>query len=156
MQGQVPFVFVGTIENISNAKVLLEYHLAHLKEVEQLRQEKLEIDQQLRSVHGVNPLGSVPNFSIPRRPDRGYGSDVDAVRGRGMGPPRGRGNRGGGGPRRWATADMRFNNNTGTPTLNDFITNAERKPGGPPRGGRGGGGGRGSSERGRPHFNAKK
>lgn len=111
-QGQVPFVFVGTVENISNAKVLLEYHLAHLKEVEQLRQEKLEIDQQLRTMHGVNSMGSLQNFPLPRRNDRGYSSDVDANRGRGMGPPRGRGGRGGG-PRRWGN-DMRFNNNTGS------------------------------------------
>jgi len=40
-----------------------------LQEVEALRQEKLEIDQQIRSIHG-STLGSMQNFPIQRRNDR--------------------------------------------------------------------------------------
>ncbi|XP_063546141.1 RNA-binding protein FXR1 isoform X3 [Cydia strobilella] len=61
-EGVVPFVFVGTRENIVNAQVLVEYHVAHLKEVEQLRAEKHEIDQQLRSVIG----GTSTSYPPPR------------------------------------------------------------------------------------------
>ncbi|GFG30889.1 hypothetical protein Cfor_07453 [Coptotermes formosanus] len=118
-EGQVPFVFVGTVESIANAKVLLEYHLAHLKEVEALRQEKLEIDQQIRSIHG-STMGSMQNFPIQRRNDRGYNSDMDggSSRGRG-GPMRGRG-RGRGGPGRHG--DARFNAGN---TITDYINSIE-------------------------------
>ncbi|KAG7175706.1 Synaptic functional regulator FMR1-like [Homarus americanus] len=68
-EGQVPFVFVGTVEAIANASILLEYHLAHLKEVEQLRQEKLEIDQKLRNMHTTNSLGNSQGYPT-RRNDR--------------------------------------------------------------------------------------
>ncbi|KAF8766923.1 WD repeat-containing protein 44 [Argiope bruennichi] len=126
----VPFVFVGTIESITNAKILLEYHLAHLKEVEKLRQEKLEIDQQLRS-----QVGNVQNFPVPRRPgpERNYNSENDTGRVRGGGPPRGRGRGGGSGPvRRWANDSSRFNNSTSnhpSSTLSDFIGNADKRGG---------------------------
>nr|CAD7401132.1 unnamed protein product [Timema cristinae] len=146
-EGQVPFVFVGTVESIANAKVLLEYHLAHLKEVEALRQEKLEIDQQLRSIHG-STMGSMQNFPIQRRNDRGYNSDMDGGNSRGRGGPmRGRG-RGRGGPNRHG--DSRFN--AGNDLSSDYVfNNTDIKKGLAPSSNRGHGNGRpgrGGSDRG--------
>ncbi len=67
--------------------------------MEQLRQEKLEIDQQLRAIQGSG-MGSMQSFPMSRRSDRGYSND-DAgnrssrgSRGRGRGNNSGRGNTG--------------------------------------------------------------
>lgn len=115
--------------------------------MEQLRQEKLEIDQQLRSIHG-STLGSMQSLSMNRRNDRGYNSDMDGGgrSGRG-GSQRGRGGRGrgggggGGGP---GGGGGRQNYNTGTSnSISNYVNNVDKrnKSMGNGRGGGGGGGG---------------
>lgn len=101
---------------------LLKYEkmFAILQEVEQLRQEKLEIDQQLRSIHG-NTLGSMQSLSMSRRNDRGYNSDMDGnSRGGRGGSMRGRG-RGRGGPGR--QNDTRYNSGS---TMSDYVNNVDK------------------------------
>jgi fragile X mental retardation protein len=121
-----------------------------LQEVEQLRQEKLEIDQQLRSIHGT-ALGSMQSLSMGRRNDRGYNSDMDGGGRPGRGSMRGRGGRGrGGGP--GGRQNDRYN--SGSSTITDYVNNVDKrnhtanKPTGNGRGG-GRGGGHASSN-GRP------
>lgn len=62
-----------------------------------LRQEKLEIDQQLRAIQGTS-MNTMQNFTVQRRSDRGYSSDIDTMRsnrgGSGAGNSMGPGNAG--------------------------------------------------------------
>lgn len=58
--------------------------------MEQLRQEKLEIDQQLRAIHQTGNVSSMQSFTSTRRNERGYSSDLDTNR-RGSSRGRGRG-----------------------------------------------------------------
>ncbi|KHJ41976.1 KH domain protein [Trichuris suis] len=91
---EVPFTFIGTMESINNAKFLMSYHLRHLKEMEALRQEAMEVSRQLYSSRGriTPPHGG---FNAPRA-ERPYNSENESMlpmRGRGGGYRAGRAGR---------------------------------------------------------------
>lgn len=86
---QVPFDFIGRRAAIENAKMMMEYHLDHLKAVESILQDRKELDSQ----YGQSFGDEMPSY-YPRPSDRGGASR----RGRGGGG-RGGGRSGGRGGR---------------------------------------------------------
>lgn len=105
-----------------------------------LRQEKLEIDQQLRAIQGNTSMPPMQNFTVQRRSDRGYSSDVDTMRpnrGSGAGTShqtnttntssaglRGRGGRGRANNSRYHPGNNQLN--THIDTTNPYIASSEQ------------------------------
>uniref|UniRef100_A0A5S6QYE2 K Homology domain-containing protein n=1 Tax=Trichuris muris TaxID=70415 RepID=A0A5S6QYE2_TRIMR len=83
---EVPFTFIGTMESINNAKFLMSYHLRHLKEMEALRQEAMEVSRQLFSTRGhAAPPHGVFNAPRAERPYNSESESIPPMRGRGGG-----------------------------------------------------------------------
>jgi fragile X mental retardation protein len=89
--GTVDFMFTGTKEAISNADLLIQFHLKHLKEMEEMRENVDEMNRKLFSrssplLHHNNQNGGGPRMNGDGGYRGGYRSGP-----RGRGPPRGGG-----------------------------------------------------------------
>ncbi|XP_051991467.1 RNA-binding protein FXR1-like isoform X2 [Xyrauchen texanus] len=145
-EGMVPFIFVGTKENISNAQALLEYHVAYLQEVEQLRLERLQIDDQLRQI-GVGYRGppSRSGSGVAGDRDKGYLTDESS---NSLQTTRTYGGRGRGRKANNTYSGYGTNSEMSNASETEEIVDREPRPrgiGGEDRGSKRGGRGRGSS-----------
>ncbi|KAJ8282894.1 hypothetical protein COCON_G00054130 [Conger conger] len=146
-EGMVPFVFVGTKENISNALALLEYHVSYLQEVEQLRLERLQIDEQLRQM-GVGYRAPPNRSGGPggNERERGYQTDEssNSIHGSRTYGGRGRGRR----PSNSQYSGYGTNSELSNASESEEVGDREARPrgvGGDERGSRRGGRGRGNA-----------
>uniref|UniRef100_A0A671ST48 Fragile X mental retardation syndrome-related protein 1-like n=1 Tax=Sinocyclocheilus anshuiensis TaxID=1608454 RepID=A0A671ST48_9TELE len=144
--GMVPFIFVGTKENISNAQALLEYHVAYLQEVEQLRLERLQIDEQLRQIGvGYRVPPSRSGSGVAGERERGYLTDEST---NSLQTTRTYGGRGRGRKSNNTYSGYGTNSEMSNASETEEIGERELRPkgvGGDDRGSRRGGRGRGSS-----------
>uniref|UniRef100_A0A673IT01 Fragile X mental retardation syndrome-related protein 1-like n=1 Tax=Sinocyclocheilus rhinocerous TaxID=307959 RepID=A0A673IT01_9TELE len=144
--GMVPFIFVGTKENISNAQALLEYHVAYLQEVEQLRLERLQIDEQLRQIGvGYRAPPSRSGSGVAGERERGYLTDEST---NSLQTTRTYGGRGRGRKSNNTYSGYGTNSEMSNASETEEIGERELRPkgvGGDDRGSRRGGRGRGSS-----------
>ncbi|XP_016314938.1 fragile X mental retardation syndrome-related protein 1-like [Sinocyclocheilus anshuiensis] len=145
-EGMVPFIFVGTKENISNAQALLEYHVAYLQEVEQLRLERLQIDEQLRQIGvGYRVPPSRSGSGVAGERERGYLTDEST---NSLQTTRTYGGRGRGRKSNNTYSGYGTNSEMSNASETEEIGERELRPkgvGGDDRGSRRGGRGRGSS-----------
>uniref|UniRef100_A0A3P9QH85 FMR1 autosomal homolog 1 n=1 Tax=Poecilia reticulata TaxID=8081 RepID=A0A3P9QH85_POERE len=158
-EGMVPFTFVGTKESIGNVQVLLEYHISYLNEVEQLRLERMQIDEQLRQItQGHRPVDRERGERGERggggyNADSGGNASSASLRGSRSYNSRGRGRRGHNYNTGYGTSEHSNPSETDSERkdeLSDWSLrergprpqrDGRRRPG--PGRGRGGGGGRG-------------
>jgi fragile X mental retardation protein len=82
-EGIVPFIFVGTVESIDNAKLLLDYYICHLKEVESLTRRKQQLESELYNMtkpfHDQHPRSA--RFNNRDEADRSGGAGGRGGRG---------------------------------------------------------------------------
>lgn len=83
----VPFVFTGTKDSIAMAHLLIEYHLRHLKEMDEMRVSVVEMHRQLHSRTTPPPPGANGNsYRFERGGQDGFaGARGAPFRGRGRG-----------------------------------------------------------------------